>query len=171
MEWVRKNRNSGFTLIEVMVSMLVILIIAIGVASYMYSCAWNAKRADVRITATRVGQFLLETWKITGHHIFDASGNIIGWSWNVSDFDPTDPDFNSTLPDSFGGITVDLGGVGTELGDYGIQIDGVVYFATLLFDNNQPAMLNARVAWNKNYSSATLESDFMYVDVTSSAIY
>ncbi len=57
------------------------------------------------------------------------------------------------------------------MGDYGTQIDGVVYFATLLFDNNQPQMLSARVAWNKNYSSTTLESDFMYVDVTSYAIY
>lgn len=166
MERVRKNRNSGFTLIEVMISLVVIMIIGIGVASYMYACVWNAKRADVRITATRVGQLLLETWKITGS--YDVSGN---WSWNVDDFDPTDPFFNLTLPDNFEPITVDLGGVGNDLGDYGIQIDGVVYFATLLFDNNQPAMLNARVAWNKNYSSATLESDFMYVDVTSYAIY
>jgi len=167
MERVRKNRNSGLTLIEVMISMLVIMIIVIGAISYMYSCMWNAKRADVRITATRVGQLLLETWKITGS--IDVEGN---WSWNVNDFDPTDPDFNITLPDSFESITADLGGVGTPLGDYGIQLDGVGYFVTLLFDdNNLPPMLSARIAWNKNYSSTTLESDYMYVDVTSYAIY
>ena len=71
MERVPKNRNSGLTLIEVMIAMVIIMIIGIGVASYMYACAWNAKRADVRITAKRVGQLLLETWKITGHNIFN----------------------------------------------------------------------------------------------------
>jgi len=172
MEWVRKNRNSGFTLIEVMISLVVIMVIGIGVASYMYACAWNAKRADVRITAKRVGQLLLETWKITGHYIYDGTGKVTGWSWDVTDFDPTDPDFNFTLPNSFSnGYDFDLSGIGTELDDYTITIDGVGYFVTLLFDDNQPQMLNSRVAWNKNYSSTALESDYMYVDVTSLAIY
>jgi len=169
MERVRNNRNSGLTLIEVMLAMVIIMIIGIGVASYMYACAWNAKRADVRITASRVGQLLLETWKITGS--YDVPGN---WSWNVDDFDPTDPDFNLTLPDNFTNVDFDLTGkgiVGIELDDFEITIDGVGYFVTLYFDNNLPPMLNARIAWNLNYSSATLESDYMYVDVTSLAIY
>ena len=172
MEWIRKNRNRGFTLIEVMASMLIIMIIGIGAISYMYGCMWNAKRADVRITATRIGLLLLETWKITGHHIYDGDGNIIGWEWNVTDFDPiNEPDFNTALPNGFGSATFSLGGVGTKLGDYVIQIDGVNYFTTLLYNSNQPQMLNARVAWNKTYSSATLGSDYMYVDVASYAIY
>jgi len=167
MERVRKNRNSGLTLIEVMLSLIIIMIIGIGAASYMYACAWNAKRADVRITATRVGQLLLETWKTTGS--YDVPGN---WSWDVDDFDPTDPDFNLTLPDNFtNAVDFDLAGIGIELDDYTITIDGIVYFVTLLYDINLPPMLNARVAWNKDYRSTTLESDYMYVDVTSLAIY
>jgi len=172
MEWVRKNRNSGFTLIEVMISMLVIMIIVIGAVSYMYACMWNAKRADVRITATRVGQLLLETWKITGHNIYDDEGKVIGWAWNVMDFDPiTESDLNTTLPDSFGTATVDLGGVGTELGGYVIRIDGVGYFVRLLYRDDSPYMLNARVGWNLNYSSTSLHAtDRQYIDVTSYAI-
>ena len=162
------HRNSGLTLIEVMISLLVILLMLVGAVSYMYGCAWNARRAEVRITATRIGQLLLETWKLAGS--YDAPGQ---WSWNVTKFDPTDPFFNLTLPGGFSSDSFDLGGTGTgELGDFNITIDGVTYFATLLYDNStQPNMLNARVAWNKNLRASGLESDYHYVDLTSYAIY
>jgi type II secretory pathway pseudopilin PulG len=167
MQRLHRHHNDGLTLIEVMVSLLVILFIGIGAVSYMYACAWNARRAEVRITATRIGQVLLETWKLTGS--YDALGR---WSWNVTNFNPTNAYFNLTLPDSFSSDGFDLGGIGPgELGDFNIQIDGVTYFVTLLYDNNLPNMLSARVAWNKNLRSATLDSDYHYVDVTSYAIY
>ncbi len=166
MQRLHRQPNSGLTLIEVMVSLLVILFMLVGAVSYMYACAWNARRAEVRITATRIGQILLETWKLTGSY---ASGH---WSWNVTNFNPTNAYFNLTLPDSFNSDSFDLGGTGPgELGDFNIQIDGVTYFVTLLYDNNLPNTLSARVAWNKNLRSATLDSDYHYVDVTSYAIY
>jgi type II secretory pathway pseudopilin PulG len=166
MERVRKNRNSGLTLVEVMIAMLVIMIIVIGAISYMGACMWNARRAEVRITATRVGQLLLERWKLTGS--YDVSGN---WSWHVDDFDPTDPEFSLTLPDIFESISADLGGEGVELGDYEIAFDEVHYFVTLLYDNSQPQMLSARVAWNRDYGSQTPVGNFDYIDLTSYAIY
>jgi prepilin-type N-terminal cleavage/methylation domain-containing protein len=162
MERVRKNRNNGLTLIEVMVSMLVILIIVIGAVSYMYASMWNARRAEVRITATRVGQLLLETWKVTGP--------VVNGVWNVTAFNPI-TDFGPELPTNFQATAIDLGGIGVELGDYQIQIDGVHYFVTLLYNNSQPRMLNARVAWNIDLASATLGSNFKYIDLTSNAIY
>jgi type II secretory pathway pseudopilin PulG len=170
MQRLHRHRNDGLTLIEVMVSMLVILFMVVGAVSYMYACAWNARRAEVRITATRIGQVLLETWKLTGS--YDALGH---WSWHVTDFDPTDPYFNLTLPlPGFSDVDVDLTGdgiVGTELNDFEITLDGVAYFVTLLYDNNLPNMLSARVAWNKNLRAPGLEADYHYVDVTSYAIY
>ena len=149
-------------------SLLVILLVVVGAVSYMYACAWNARRAEVRITATRIGQVLLETWKLTGSYDADMH-----WSWNVTNFNPTNAYFNLTLPDSFSSDGFDLGGTGPgELGDFNIAIDGVTYFVTLLFDSGtQPNVLTARVAWNKNLRSATLDSDYHYVDVTSYAIY
>jgi type II secretory pathway pseudopilin PulG len=162
MERVRKNRNNGLTLIEVVVSMLVIMIIVIGAVSYMYASMWNARRAEVRITATRIGQLLLETWKVTGP--------VVNGVWNVTAFNPM-VDFGPELPNNFQAAAVDLGGIGAELGDYQIQIDGVYYFVTLLYDNSQPRMLNARVAWNIDLTSATLGSNFKYIDLTSNAIY
>jgi len=169
MERVRKNRNSGFTLIEVMVSMVVIMIIVIGAVSYMYACMWNARRADVRITATRVGQLLMETWKLTGHYYFDEFG-IQQWSWNVTDFDPTDTDFNLSLPYNFAvsAVTFDEEPIGVPFeDDYQAEIDGKIYFVTLSYRDDNPYMLTARVAWSR----ATGTENLQWVDVTSYAIY
>lgn len=168
MERVRKNRKSGFTLIEVMVSMVVIMIIVIGAASYMYACMWNAKRADIRITATRVVQLLMETWKLTGHYYVDEFGNQ-RWAWNVTDFDPTDAEFNSSLPYNFGppSVSFDEEPIGIELGKYEAEIDGKVYFVTLSYRDDNPYMLTARVAWSR----ATGAENLQWVDVTSYAIY
>jgi type II secretory pathway pseudopilin PulG len=164
MERVWKNRNTGLTLIEVMVSMLVIMIIVIGAVSYMYASMWNARRAEVRITATRIGQLLLETWKLSGS--YDGTGN---WSWNVTDFNPTDPDFNLSLPYNFStsSVAFDEEPVGVELGDYEAEVDDKIYFVTLSYRDDNPYMLNARVAW----SMATGTENLQWVDVTSYAIY
>jgi type II secretory pathway pseudopilin PulG len=168
MEGVRKNRNSGLTLIEVMIAMLVIMIIVIGAISYMSACMWNAKRADVRITATRVGQLLVETWKLTGHYSLDQFGHQV-WSWSVTDFDPTDTDFNLSLPYNFStsSVTFNEEPIGVELGDYEAEIDEKTYFVTLSYRDDNPYMLNARVAWSR----ATGTENLQWVDVTSYAIY
>lgn len=172
MERVWKNRNSGLTLIEVMISMLVIMIIVIGALSYMYACVWNARRADVRITATRVGQLLLETWKLTGHYYTDEFGDL-KWAWNVIDFDPTDTNFNLSLPYNFSGssVTFNQEPIGDELGDYTATIDGEIYFVTLSYRDDNPYMLNARVAWSGGTGSGNISGNNQWVDVTSYAIY
>ena len=173
MKMSRRHHNSGLTLIEVMISMIVIMLILIGAVQYMYGSMWNAKRADVRITATRIGQILLETWKITGHNLYNDDGNVIGWEWSVNDFNPTTLTLPVTFTSPEGGFDLTGDGiVGTELGDYITTLDGVAYFITLLFDDNQPRMLNARVGWNLSYGSSYLdEENFQYVDITSYAIY
>jgi len=167
MQRLRRHHNKGLTLIEVMLSMLVILVIAIGVVSYMYGCAWNARRADVQITATRIGQLLLDSWKTTGP--------VVGGIWAVEAFDPTDPGFHSTLLDDVGTTGDGIPGVGTELRGtrYEITVDGAHYFITLSYREDSPnfSLLNACVAWNPNFSSATLGSDPQRVWLTSYSIY
>lgn len=167
MEWVRKNRNSGFTLIEVMISMLVIMIIVIGAVSYMYACVWNARRADVQITANRLGQIMLEGWKVSG-----AGDEILF-------FDPTDNDFDDYLPEE---ITAAAGppglSTGTPLGSYRVKVNNVNLFVTLSYRNEQPVpledplyLLNACVAWNRNYVSDTLSGTYDSISMTSYSIY
>ena len=167
------RRNNALTLIEVMIALLIAIIIVIGVLSYMYACAMNARTADVRITATRVGQLLLETWKLTGHYIYDESGNITGWSWNATDFDPTDTVFNDNLPYNFviSSLTFDEEPIGDELGDYEVVIDDKTYFITLSYKDDNPYMLTVRVVWSRNSSSGSISSDDKWIDVTSYAIF
>lgn len=164
--------KKGITLIEVMVSLLVAMIIGIAAMSYMYSCALHAHEADVRITAMRIGQLLLDGWKITGN-VNDAG------AWDVLAFDPTSDSFDTSLPAPFLGTSYGVTGLDNELGRYRIKIDGVYYFATLSYINDNPDSayliplyrLNANVAWNQKLSSPSLEANYKSIDVTSYAIY
>ncbi len=167
MQRLHRHHNNGLTLIEVMLSMLVILVIAIGVISYMYACAWNTRRADVQITATRLGQLLLESWKTTGP--------VVEGIWDVEAFDPTDSDFDSILPDDIGKTAQGIPGIGNELGGtrFEVTIDGAHYFITLSYRQDSPNfyLLNACVAWNPKFNSATLGSDPQQVWLSSYSIY
>ena len=51
---------------EVMVSVVVVTIVALGGLSYQYHAARHARIARAQITATRTAQLLLEDWKSTG---------------------------------------------------------------------------------------------------------
>ena len=168
-----ENFGRGLTLVEVMVTLVIALIIVIGVIMYMYSSALNARTADVRITATRIGQLLLDGWKITG------TVNTETGVWDVEAFNPTDYDFDFSLPVEFvGDLAFDLGGVGNELGDYSIKIDGAYYFITLSYENDNTDAsypiplyrLNACVAWNRDLISSNLNTDaYNYINITSYA--
>ena len=148
------RRNNALTLIEVMIALLIAIIIVIGVLSYMYACAMNARTADVRITATRVGQLLLETWKFTGHYIYDESGDNLPYNFVISS------------------LTFDEEPIGDELGDYEVVIDDKTYFITLSYKDANPYMLTARVViWRKNPLSGSISSDDKWIDVTSYAIF
>ena len=157
----------GLTLIEVMIAMLASVVIIIGVMLYLYSCALNARMADVRITATRLGQLLLDGWKTTG----PVNEGI----WDVGAFDPTDADFDLILADDIGTASDGIAGVGTELRNtrYEVMIDGAHYFITLSYrqDYANFYLLNACVAWNRNFGATSLGSDPEWVWLTSYSIY
>ena len=175
----RKHQIKGLTLIEVMISMLVSLVIVIGVMSYMYSTASNARAADVRITAARLGQMLLDAWK-TNITIVKIDGEDVG-IWNVETFNPMDESFKSNLPAVI--ATTDIGdsGVvgGTELQKYRIYIDGANFFATLSYRDGedesngtgQLLLLNVCMAWNRNYSSSELDDYSRNISLSSYSLY
>ena len=164
--------NKGLTLIEVMVTLLIAMIIGVAAMGYMYTCALHAHEADVRITAMRIGQLLLDGWKITGN--VNDSG-----AWNVLAFNPTSDSFDTSLPAPFSTTSYGVAGLENELGRYMINIDGVYYFATLSYADDNPDSvyliplyrLNANVAWNQKLSSSDLETNYESIDVTSYAIY
>ena len=162
--------NKGLTLIEVMAALLIAMIIIIGVLSYMYACALNARAADTRITATRIGQLMLDTWKVTGP--VDKVTRI----WDVTAFNPT-VDFGPSFPENIGTTGDGILGIGPELGRYETTIDGVNYYITLSYRNDFSSnsiplyMLNASVAWSRDASSSGLGDDPYWIDLSSYAIY
>jgi len=145
MGWILKKRNRGVTLVEVMVAALVVLVVVVGAMAYQGACALNARRADARATASRLGLLVLEGWKSAGA--------------NVTAFDPTDNQFDLSLPTGLNTTGVGLGGVGTELGRYVTRINGVNYYMTLIYSAGYvyptppgapPPMLTVLTAWNRD---------------------
>lgn len=57
---------AAFTMVEVMVTMVILGIAAVGALSYQYYAAAHVRIAGTQITTTRTAQMLLEDWKSTG---------------------------------------------------------------------------------------------------------
>jgi Tfp pilus assembly protein PilV len=56
----------GFTIPEVAISAAIIVVVALGTLGYQYLGVEHSRIAQAEITATRIGQLLLEDWKSTG---------------------------------------------------------------------------------------------------------
>ena len=134
-----------------MISMIVILVVAIGAVSYMYASMSNAKEADVRAGAARLALLLLQSWKANGA--------------NVSTYNPANPVENINLPPlsdfaTPGALNLNTASGFNLLQCYRIQVDNVKYFVEMTYDNSTPAKLCVYVAWNKsNYASTTLSAN------------
>ena len=133
MKAIRKKRIAGLTLIEIMVSVVIIIVGVLGAAGYRYYCALDARKADIQITTARVGSMLLETWKATG---------------GSSDFDPL-TEFASELAITTNSVSLnELSGY-NSLPCYSINIDGSMYIAMLSYQDDATSglrLLNVRVA-------------------------
>ena len=62
----KRHHAAGISLIEALVSMVIVAIVAMGGLSYEYLAAKHSLIARAQITATRTAQLLLEDWKSTG---------------------------------------------------------------------------------------------------------
>ncbi len=60
------SQRHGFSLVEVMISVLIITIVALGTLSFQYHGIKHSRSSEAQIAATRLGQLLLEDWKSTG---------------------------------------------------------------------------------------------------------
>jgi len=144
-----KHSNKGLTLVEVMVTLLVALIIAIGVMSYMYATAAHAHMADVRATASRLGLLLLEGWKT-------QAGDILLYDPQV-DFDN-----NTLIPfTEFAPLAPapNPPGLTNVFKYYRIRIDSIQYFVKMSYQDiaNGQQELNVAVAWDRSSGDDTLD--------------
>ena len=56
----------GMTLVEVMIAVAIVIIAALGTMCYEYLCIDHVRYARAELTATRIGQLLIEDWKSDG---------------------------------------------------------------------------------------------------------
>jgi prepilin-type N-terminal cleavage/methylation domain-containing protein len=92
----RKNsRLRGFTLVEIMVSVVIIIIVALGTLSFQYQSVKHSRIAEAQATASYLGQLLLEDWKSTfGDSGYDATSLGLGFAVPAA---PETGDYKITL--------------------------------------------------------------------------
>ena len=60
------SSGAGFTLIELIITIAIIAVAAVGALDYQYYAAQQSRIAHAQVAATRTAQLLLEDWKSTG---------------------------------------------------------------------------------------------------------
>jgi len=91
----KKSQRDGFTIVEVMVSVAIIIIVALGTLSFQYYSVKNSRSSEAQVTAARLGQLLLEDWKSTGGDpLYDATSLGLGFAASIP---PVTGSYNITL--------------------------------------------------------------------------
>jgi prepilin-type N-terminal cleavage/methylation domain-containing protein len=152
--WPTRQRD-GFTLTEVMISVLIVMVLVTGALGYQYNSTRDVKISEVQATASRVAMLLLEGWK--------------GQQGDLS-FDPVDmfgdemliqtSTWGPDVPDNPGGVPL------TPLNFYEIIVSDIYYYAALSYEDataSEPMLLNATVAWRRDYRQDEFEGDESFV--------
>ncbi len=136
----KRFRTGGFSLVEVVIAMAMVLIAATGMMLYQYHTVRQLKISRVEISAMRLGQFLLEDWKsIGGSETYDAVDLDIGFEKPLNNND----------------------------GDYFIEVDGVTIFFDCDYrdvDTDTASGVTLReltvlARWNNDFSNGTPGAD------------
>ena len=149
------RQRRGFTLTEVMISILIVMVLVTGAMGYQYNSTRDVKISEVQAAASRIAMLLLEGWKgQQGDTAFD-SVDVFGDELSIQ-ISASGPD----VPDNSGGVPLTL------LDTYKIAVGGVHYYATLSYEEasaSEPMLLNATVAWRRDYTQDELEGDERFV--------
>ena len=146
----------GLSLIEIVVTIVILVIIVIGTSGYRYHTALNARKADVGITATRIASLLLNSWKglsgTSGYSFYNLDGSGGHDSMYTNFSEGLEIYTNSPGPD-----------VGTGFNEldttsdtfYRIVINNVNYYTTLSYKDeiDKPRLLNVCVGWMNDYQA------------------
>ncbi len=140
-----KEHINGATLIEVMVTIVILLVAVIGATRYQYYTALDARKADLYMEAARLAVTMLEGWKGAG---------------STTDFDPASDypaGFATGFAGSLGGISragtgAPPPGMSNAIGEYLISSGNIEYTVTLSYedddpDDDIPRAVNAFVRW------------------------
>ncbi|MDD5459655.1 MAG: prepilin-type N-terminal cleavage/methylation domain-containing protein [Phycisphaerae bacterium] len=139
---MQKNKKA-LTFIEVIIAVAIVAIAVLGTMAFRYYCNINARLADVKMTASRVGLLLLEDWKAT---------------MGSPAYDPTRLSSDSVIWSTPSDVTKIRTGTGAgellahKLGDYEVETNHAVFNATLSYyddlTDDVPLALNVHITWS-----------------------
>ncbi|MBN2589344.1 MAG: prepilin-type N-terminal cleavage/methylation domain-containing protein [Sedimentisphaerales bacterium] len=118
MKCIRRQHNKGFTLIEILISLVIIAVAVVGAVMFRYFSANNARISDVHTGAGQVCLLILEGWKGAGGHTDYNPNTEIG------------PEIQASSDISIGTISS---------GQYPVQLTGgtnTYYFVSLAYDED-----------------------------------
>ena len=154
------RKTYGFTLIEVIVAALVIVLAVIGAIAFRYHCALDSRKAAVQITAARSGLMLLESWRGFG-------GRSSADPFNL--FDPVNLSFAGSELLVTSDVGPDVTSGYNSFGSYRLVVDGAYYYATISFKDepaNDLRILSVSVAWPEDYPVGTYSGSDKSVTIT-----
>ncbi len=127
-----KNKSHGFTLVECMVVMLILMVTFGGIMSFRYYAVLNTERAETQLLAARAAVVISEAWR---------------GQKGADDFDPTQQSFDDHFLVQSGSVSAFSGAAGPgyiHLGNYQIQVEGRRFNASLVYENSA-AVQNVRI--------------------------
>lgn len=142
----RRKLSRGFTLIEITLAAVILVIAVMGASAFRYHAALDARKTDLQIGAARTALLLCESWRgVSDPNTFDPTQLATG--------DPNSGLAIETIAIYEGpSVPADF----TPLGTYRITIGGVNYWATLSWKDISPRLwaLNIVVAWDQQGSGS-----------------
>ncbi|MDT8302497.1 MAG: hypothetical protein RQ760_13515 [Sedimentisphaerales bacterium] len=129
----RKNRcRSGFSLVSIMIAMTILIAALIGTSNFRYYSAMDARKAEAKITASRIGLTLCENWRgLGGLTTYDPVAFLSSDLTITASSGPAEPgDF-------------------TLLGSYTVTVNNVNFYVTLSWKDVSTGLraLNIIVSW------------------------
>ena len=124
--------RAGMSLVEIMVSIVVLLAAIIGTSNLRYYAALDARKAAARIAAARIALMLCESWRgVQGAETYDPAAHL---GADLAVTESAGPD----KPEDF-----------TLLGSYKVVLDGINYYTTLSWKDVSSGLraLNIVVSW------------------------
>ena len=151
----KKKFKSGFSIIEVMLTLGFLLALVLGTMGFSYYSTLDAKKSDVKSTAARLCSTILEDWKATG-----GKSTYDPVSAFANELDISQLSTKSTSLGLVDNVTVygddDTYIVNNIIGMYKVLINYTNHYVILWYNNStaiEPRMLNVRSSWTKTFNS------------------
>ncbi len=139
MKQKHNDRSHGFTLVECMVVMLILMVTIGGIMSFRYYAVLSTERAETQLLAARAAVVVSEAWR---------------GQKGADDFDPTQQSFDDHFLIQSGSVSAFSEAAGLDymhLGNYQIQVEGRRFDASLVYENSADVqnvrILHVILAW------------------------